>query len=78
MNWRDGPSARRWPSWTRRRGGPTRRFLPLQLRERYGDPSNTAVYAIRRCVEMKWLDAFRAEHPEVPFDQSVTHFWFGG
>ena len=48
-----------------------------ELRERYGSSSGTLIYAIARCLEMKWLDRYRDENPEVVFDQSLTHLWFG-
>jgi hypothetical protein len=48
-----------------------------ELRSRYGDRSNRLIYALPRCVEMKWLDMYRAEHPALGFDQSLTHCWFG-
>ena len=49
-----------------------------ELMSRYGDRSNTNIYSTARCVEMKWLDAYRREHPHIALDQSVTHCWFGG
>jgi hypothetical protein len=49
-----------------------------ELLDRYGDRANENIYPIRRCVEMKWLDAYRAENPNVAFEQDLTHCWFGG
>ncbi len=49
-----------------------------ELRDRYGDRFGTSIYSVRRCVEMKWLDMYRAENPDVRIDQSLTHCWFGG
>lgn len=49
-----------------------------ELCERYGDPESTLIYDHQTCVEKLWLDRYRKEHPAVQFDQSLTHFWFGG
>jgi hypothetical protein len=49
-----------------------------ELMQRHGDRDNRRIYACPRCVEMKWLDAWRDGHPQIAFDQSLTHCWFGG
>jgi hypothetical protein len=49
-----------------------------ELLDRYGDRANTTIYSIRRCLDMKWLDMYRAEHPEIHLEQDLTHCWFGG
>ncbi len=48
-----------------------------ELMERYGDRNGTTIYNIPRCIEMKWLDKYRLDHPEVQIDQSATAYWFG-
>jgi hypothetical protein len=63
-----------------RRTGEAYAALPAfhELLERYGDRTNTKIYSLPRCLEMKWLDAYRRENPDHAFEQDLTHCWFGG
>jgi hypothetical protein len=45
---------------------------PVELCERYGDPSNTRIYMFQEDMERKWLDLHLKKDPVV-FDRELTH-----
>ncbi len=43
-----------------------------ELCDRYADRENRDVYALERCIAMKWLDRYLVAHP-ILFERHLTH-----